>query len=86
MNIFLIISIIAVIVVFELGKELFRWFFKKKNDRYFRAGFNQAVSHIYSQIKKTGKIDLILDGNKTTLVALPAQVIPKDKKNGSNNL
>ena len=78
MNIFYIFLIVGIIAVFELGKDLFKRFSNKKNNQYLQAGFNQAVTHIYNQVKEKGKIDLVLDGNKLTIVALK-------KNNGSNN-
>lgn len=81
MNNFLIFSIAGagVVVLFKLGKELFKRFLDKKNNQYFQKGFDRAATGIYNQVKEKGKIDLILDGNKLTLVAL------KEKTDGRNH-
>lgn len=65
---------------FELGKILVRYFLKKEFNKYYQVGFNNATTHIYNQVQKTGKIDLILDGKKMTIVALK-----EEKKDGRNN-
>ena len=78
MNLFLIVYVVIAFVGFESGKVLIRYFFKKELNKYYQAGFNNAASHIYNQVQKTGKIDLVLDGKKITLVKLK-------EKNGSNN-
>ena len=69
---------VGVFGVFELGKILVKHFLNKKYLQHQQAGFNQAVGHVYNQIQKTGKIDLVLDGKKITIGKLK-------EKNGSNN-
>mgnify|MGYP001605570927 CR=1 FL=1 len=78
MNILYIILLVGVIAGFELGKILIKNFLNKKYLQHQQAGFNQAVTHIYNQVQKTGKIDLVLDGKKIILIKLK-------EKNGSNN-
>lgn len=70
MNMIYVIYVAVGFGVFELGKFLIKHFFDKKFKQYAQAGFNQAVTHIYNQVQKTGKIELILDGKKMTIVAL----------------
>ena len=59
---------IGVFGVFEIGKILIKNFLNKKYLQHQQAGFNQAVTHIYNQVQKTGKIDLVLDGKKITVI------------------
>ena len=42
---------------------------RRHDNRVAQQGFLRAVTHIFKQIKTKGTIDLILDGEKITLVA-----------------
>jgi len=77
----ILITAVGAILVFELGKELFRRFSDKRHNRYFQAGFNQAVNHIYKQVTQTGKINVKLDDKELTLVAFKKE----EKNRGRNN-
>ena len=71
MNLFYMSLIMAgVFGLFEAGKMLVKHFLKKELNKYYQAGFNQAANHVYNQVEKTGKIDLVLDGKRMTVVAL----------------
>lgn len=45
-----------------------RWVLNRVNMKHYNTGFNQAAMHVYNQIKTKGKIDLVLDGQKITIV------------------
>lgn len=70
MNIFFIIYVVVGFLIFESAKSSIKHFLNKKHNQYYSAGFNQAAGHIYKQVTEKGKIDLVLDGKKITLVAL----------------
>ena len=62
------ITIILTIIVLALSYQSVKTFFKNRDTKNFQAGMNQAVTQIYNQIKKTKKMDLILDGKKITMI------------------
>ena len=63
--------ILGLVVLYLLFKQYFPVLFQKQRD----VGAQFATTHIFRQIKKTGFINIILDGEKMTVIEAP-----KDKK------
>ena len=63
--------ILGLVVLYLLFKQYFPVLFQKQRD----AGAQFATTHIFRQIKKAGFINIILDGEKMTVIEAP-----KDKK------
>jgi len=66
MEIYLIIILTIVVIILILQNVIS--FFRRNKKKNYQAGMNNAATHIYNQIKNTGKIDLILDGKKMTVI------------------
>lgn len=70
-----LILILTVIVAILVWQSIIA-FLRQRDNRNRQIILNQLISHIYNQIKNTGKIDLILDGKKITVI----EEIKKNKK------
>ena len=58
-----------IIIILSIAVAILVWqsiasFLRQRDARNQQAGVNQVVTHIFNQIKTTGKIELILDGKK----------------------
>ena len=71
----IILTLIAFLSVWHIAREVLR----KNNAKHHANGINRVVSHIHSKIKKDGEIDLILDGQKMTVVELKKTEAKKKK-------
>lgn len=62
------ITIILTVAVAALSYQSIKVFFRTRDTKNFQAGMNQTANQVYNQIKETGKIDLVLDGKKMTVI------------------